>query len=80
MEEAKNQLIERAEKVITEIRPHLWADEGDVRILKVNDKMELVIQWMGACTTCHLSDITLRYGIKQAVMEQIEEITDVIIS
>jgi Fe-S cluster biogenesis protein NfuA len=79
MDDEKKKILERAEKVLTEIRPHLWADEGDVRIIEVNDKMELVIQWMGACTKCELSDVTLKFGVKQAVMEQIHEITDVVV-
>lgn len=74
------ELIERADKVLCELRPHLWADEGDVKIIEINDKYELVIQWQGACTTCKLSNLTLNYGIKQAVMEQIDEIKDVIIA
>jgi Fe-S cluster biogenesis protein NfuA len=80
MEETyKQELIERADKVLSELRPHLWADEGDVKIIGLNDKKELVLQWMGACTKCSLSEVTLKYGIKQAVMEQIDEITDVVV-
>jgi len=39
MEETyKQELIERADKVLSELRPHLWADEGDVKIIGLNDK------------------------------------------
>ena len=75
----KKELIEQADKVLTELRPHLWADEGDVKIVDINESNQLLIQWMGACTQCKLSDITLKYGIKSAVMEQLEEITDVVV-
>lgn len=76
----KQDLIERADKVLCELRPHLWADEGDVHIVDVNDDHVLIVKWQGACTTCNLSHLTLNYGIKQAVLEQVEEIKDVVIA
>ena len=76
----KQELIERADKVLCELRPHLWADEGDVKIVGINDDYVLRLKWQGACMTCKLSNLTLNYGIKSAVMEQIDEITDVVIS
>jgi len=79
-ENNKKELIEKAEQVLCELRPHLWADEGDVKILDITSNHELVVQWLGACKKCELSNITLKYGIKQAVMEQLEEITDVIVA
>jgi len=75
----KQELIERADKILSELRPHLWADEGDVKIMDLNGKNELVLKWLGACMTCKLSNLTLRFGIKQAIMEQMDEITDVVI-
>jgi len=78
-ENNKQELIARVDKVICELRPHLWADEGDVQIVDINENYELILEWRGACTTCKLSNLTLNYGIKQAVMEQIEEIRDVLI-
>jgi Fe-S cluster biogenesis protein NfuA len=80
MSDKKQELIERADKVLSELRPHLWADEGDVQIVDINGNNELILKWQGACMTCNLSSLTLNYGIKHAVMEQIEEITDVLIS
>ena len=78
-ENNKQELIERVDRVLSELRPHLWADEGDVKILDINDDHQLILQWLGACNNCKLSHITLKYGIKQAVMEQVEEISDVVI-
>nr|HRQ29257.1 NifU family protein [Saprospiraceae bacterium] len=66
--------------VLSELRPHLWSDEGDVKILDLNDDFELILQWQGACNSCKLSHLTLKYGLKSAVMEQIEEIRDVTIA
>lgn len=76
----KKELLERVDKVLSELRPHLWADEGDVEIVDLVDDHVLVLKWQGACTTCKLSNLTLNYGIKLAVMEQVEEIKDVVIA
>ncbi|HAQ38074.1 MAG TPA: hypothetical protein DCX89_09810 [Saprospirales bacterium] len=76
----KQDLLTRAEEVLSELRPHLWSDEGDVKILDLNDDFELILQWQGACNSCKLSHLTLKYGLKSAVMEQIEEIRDVTIA
>jgi Fe-S cluster biogenesis protein NfuA len=79
-EQLKQDLLTRAEEVLSELRPHLWSDEGDVKILDLNDDFELILQWQGACNSCRLSHLTLKYGLKSAVMEQIEEIRDVTVA
>jgi Fe-S cluster biogenesis protein NfuA len=78
--ENKQVLLDRVEKVLTELRPHLWADEGDVRIVDLDEDNVLILKWLGACTTCKLSNLTLNYGIKLAVLEQVDEIRDVVIA
>ncbi len=79
-EQLKENIIQRAEAVLSQLRPHLWSDEGDVKFLDLNNDFELILQWQGACNSCKLSHITLKYGIKSAIMEEIEEIRDVIIA
>lgn len=79
-EQLKQDLLIRAEAVLSELRPHLWSDEGDVKILDISDDFELILQWQGACNSCILSHLTLKYGLKNAVMEQIEEIRDVTVA
>jgi len=76
----KQELLERVNKVLAELRPHLWADDGDVKIVEITEEYDLVIQWLGACTNCKLSHVTLKYGIKQAVLEKVKEIRDVIVA
>jgi Fe-S cluster biogenesis protein NfuA len=79
-ENLKNELLSKAESILSEIRPHLWSDEGDVKILELTRDFELILQWQGACTNCKLSHLTLKYGLKSAIMDQIEEIRDVTIA
>ena len=43
-------LVEKADKVLDEIRPHLAADGGNVEVVEVTQDNILIIKWLGNCT------------------------------
>lgn len=75
---AKFELIKKADSALDEIRPHLYVDGGDVKIVDITDDMILKIKWLGNCRTCTMSDFTLNGGIKQSVLQKVPEIKDVV--
>ncbi len=70
-------LVERADKVLDEIRPHLAADGGNVEVVEVTKDNELVIRWLGNCVDCNMSAMTMKAGIEVAIKGQLPEITAV---
>lgn len=70
-------LAERADKLLDEIRPHLAADGGNVEVVEVTDDNVLMIKWLGNCTNCNMSSMTMKAGIEFTIKGQLPEIKSV---
>ena len=70
-------LLERIERALSTVRPHLRVDGGDVEVVDVTEDMRVKIRWMGMCETCSMSTMTLRAGIAEAIKGNIPEIQGV---
>ncbi len=71
-------LHQRIEKALDEIRPFLQADEGDVKLLEITDQMVARIELLGACSTCSLSNLTMRAGLEEIILKAVPEIKAVV--
>ncbi|HHB79699.1 MAG TPA: NifU family protein [Saprospiraceae bacterium] len=72
------ELLEKIEKAIDTVRPHLIADGGNVEVVELREDKVLVVRYTGACQSCHMSEMTLRAGISRAVMANVPEVLKVI--
>ena len=59
------------------VRPYLNADGGDVELVSLKSN-KLTIKLVGACSTCSMSEMTLKAGIEEAVKNAVPEIEEVI--
>ena len=64
--------------VLDLIRPSLIADGGDVTLVDVRDDGTVVVELIGACKGCPLSQLTLANGIERILKERIPEVTAVV--
>jgi Fe-S cluster biogenesis protein NfuA len=76
-EENREELVEKVNKVITQIRPYLVADGGDIEFIRLTDQNEVQVELKGACATCSMSIMTLKQGVEQAMIKAIPEIKSV---
>ena len=60
------------------INPALASHGGYASLVDVNDDDSVVVTMGGGCQGCAMSQATLSDGIKRAIMEAIDEVTDVI--
>ncbi len=72
------ELLQKIEKAIDTVRPHLVADGGNVEIVEFRDDRVLVVRYTGACSSCSMSEMTLRAGISRAVTSNVPEVLKVI--
>ena len=72
------ELLQKIEKAIDTVRPHLIADGGNVEIIELREDGVLVVRYTGACRTCSMSEMTLRAGISRAVTANVPEVLKVI--
>lgn len=68
---------DRVEVALSQIRPTLQKDGGDVLLIDVDDNGVVKVRMTGACRGCQMSDVTLREGIEKFLKHEIPEITAV---
>ena len=69
---------EKVEQVLSEIRPALQADGGNVELVEVTQDGVVKVRLTGACGTCPMSTYTLKMGIEQKLKEKIPEVKEVL--
>ena len=77
--ELTGSLAEKVQQLLDmSINPALASHGGYASLVEVNDDDSVVVTMGGGCQGCAMSQATLSDGIKRAIMEAIEEVTDVI--
>ena len=68
---------EEIELVLSQIRPALQADGGDVELVDVNDGI-VKLKLKGACSGCPMATMTLRNMIGKALKNGVPGIKEII--
>lgn len=72
------QIITRIEETLSQLRPYLEADSGDVTFIELTEEMIVKVRLEGACSSCSMSSMTLKAGIEQSLLKAIPELKAVI--
>ena len=67
---------EKVEQALSEIRPHLQADGGDVELVEVENGI-VKVKLTGACGGCPMLQMTLKRGIEAHIKRSIPEVVSV---
>lgn len=67
---------DRINKVLDNLRPFLINDGGNIEFVKYEDGV-VYINFIGACASCPMKQMTLNEGIKEALINEIDEVIDV---
>ncbi len=73
----KQEMLERIDEALNDVRPHLIVDGGNVEVVDVTEDHVVKIKWLGTCQSCNMSAMTMRAGIEQSIKGRIPEITGV---
>ncbi len=73
-----NDLYERVDSALDEIRPYIHSHAGEVNVVDVTDEGVVKLQMVGTCHGCPMSMLTLRLGIERILMEKVEGVTSVV--
>ena len=73
---AEEKIIE-VEKALTEIRPFLNSDGGDIELIAVEDNI-VKVRLIGACVACSVNQMTLKSGVEMTIKKYVPEIIKVI--
>lgn len=70
-------LLDKIESALDNIRPYLQADGGNVRLLEVDDRQIVKLELLGSCGSCPMSAMTLKAGVEEAIKRAVPEILGV---
>lgn len=73
----RNELKNRIEMALEQLRPFLKADGGDVSLLEITDDNIVKIEFLGACKSCSMNLMTFKAGIEEAIRKAAPEIVSV---
>jgi Fe-S cluster biogenesis protein NfuA len=71
------ELLSKVEEALDTIRPYLEADGGNVRVVDITEDMVLRLELLGSCSSCPMSNMTLKAGVEEAIIRAIPEINRV---
>lgn len=73
----KELLTNKVKNVISQIRPYLQQDGGDIEFVELTDSNVVNVRLVGACGSCPHATQTLKYGVERAMIKAIPEIQSV---
>ncbi|CAN5232982.1 NifU family protein [soil metagenome] len=74
---ASEELLQRIESSLDNIRPYLEADGGNVKILEITSDKVVRLEFLGNCSNCTMSTLTFKAGIEEAIKRSVPEIRSI---
>ncbi len=75
--------IKQIEMALCNVQKIAQSHNGQISVVEVNpvvdDKFDVVIKLVGACSNCAISEFTVRYGIERALRQQFPSFKSVIL-
>ncbi len=72
------ELKEKVEQALKEIRPFLQNDGGDISLLSIDHGTVVRVQLLGACVGCTVNQMTLKSGVEMTIKKHAPQIEKVI--
>ncbi len=67
---------EKVEKALEKVREYLRFDGGDVELVDIEDGV-VKVRLKGMCSSCPMSQVTMKDGIERVVKEEVPEVKSV---
>ena len=75
-----NELKEKVEAALAEIRPFLQSDGGDISLVSIDNGTSVKVRLEGNCVGCSINQMTLKSGVEVTIKKfapQIEEVINI---
>ena len=72
------ELVKKVEEGLSQIRPYLENDGGDISLVEITGDFIVKVKLHGACETCEVSMMTLKNGVETAIKRYAPEIQKVL--
>lgn len=72
-------LTEKINRALDEIRPFLQSDGGDITLISVEEEGKVVkVRLEGSCVSCSINQMTLRSGVELTIKKYAPQVEKVI--
>lgn len=79
IQKPKEELLKEIDQVLDTLREGLAMHAGNVELLDVDmDSGKVSVRLQGTCVGCPMSDLTLKAGIEETLMQMVPEVTEVV--
>ena len=72
------ELKRKVEEALTEIRPLLQNDGGDIELVEIENDSLVKVRLMGNCIGCSVNQMTLKSGVEMTIKKFAPQIEQVI--
>jgi Fe-S cluster biogenesis protein NfuA len=73
----KQEISEKVNDALEQLRPFLHADGGDMELVEITDEAIVKVRLLGSCSSCTMSVMTLKAGLEDAVKKVAPEVMSV---
>ena len=74
---SQDNLINRVNQALDDIRPYLASDGGDISLVKITSDFTVFIRFEGSCKKCDVNQMTLKLGVEESVKKYAPEIKSI---
>jgi Fe-S cluster biogenesis protein NfuA len=78
MADSKEVMVQKVQNVLTQVRPYLQQDGGDIVFVELTDDFVVNVELTGACGSCAFSTMTLKGGVEATLKKAIPEVKEVV--
>jgi Fe-S cluster biogenesis protein NfuA len=71
------EIKENIEKALSEIRPFLKSDGGDISLVDILEDKHVKVRLEGACVGCSVNQMTLKAGVETTIKKYVPQIETV---
>ena len=71
-------ILKKIEGALEEIRPFLKKDGGDIEFVELSQEGVIKVKFTGSCSSCSLSNMTLRNGVETVLKKALPQIQKVV--
>jgi Fe-S cluster biogenesis protein NfuA len=65
------------QSILDELRPAIMSHDGNIELIKYENHI-VYVKLHGACVSCPISMMTLKFGVEEAIKAKIPELKEVI--
>lgn len=78
MGQTKEEIFQKVQNVLEQVRPYLQQDGGDISLIELTDDYVVNVELHGACGACPFSTMTLKNGVEVTLKKALPEIKEVV--